>query len=190
MRVSPSRDTSPHVHITLRQNCWTYQSCSHQTPVCTTNDRERSVRQTRLVLFEGIPGSGKSTTGQFLARQIADQGFTVRTNSIALPNDLTHYVGTYRSQNNGDEEEICEVRLENGSLYLLGVPHLWPRTRLLPKTLDTFDVESYPFTATFSADATQTDMTLTITGPATGFQPVAWVSHMVSDQITDNPATR
>ena len=36
------------------------------------------VRQTRLVLFEGIPGSGKSTTGQFLARQLMDQGILAR----------------------------------------------------------------------------------------------------------------
>jgi thymidylate kinase len=36
------------------------------------------MRDTRLVLFEGIPGSGKSTTAQFIAQALADQGYPVR----------------------------------------------------------------------------------------------------------------
>ena len=36
------------------------------------------MRATKLILFEGIPGSGKSTTGQFVARQIERAGHTVR----------------------------------------------------------------------------------------------------------------
>jgi thymidylate kinase len=36
------------------------------------------MRATKLILFEGIPGSGKSTTGQFVARQIERAGHAVR----------------------------------------------------------------------------------------------------------------
>jgi adenylate kinase family enzyme len=36
------------------------------------------MRRTRLVLFEGIPGSGKSTTGQFIARRLAVLGISAR----------------------------------------------------------------------------------------------------------------
>lgn len=36
------------------------------------------MRRTRLILTEGIPGSGKSTTAQFLARQLAGNGVVGR----------------------------------------------------------------------------------------------------------------
>jgi thymidylate kinase len=39
---------------------------------------EEPMRTTRLILLEGIPGSGKSTLGQFLARQLSVQGIPHR----------------------------------------------------------------------------------------------------------------
>jgi hypothetical protein len=36
------------------------------------------MRATKLILFEGIPGSGKSTTGQFVSRQVERAGHAVR----------------------------------------------------------------------------------------------------------------
>lgn len=40
--------------------------------------KDRVLRQTRLILIEGLPGSGKSTTADALTRLIADQGVPVR----------------------------------------------------------------------------------------------------------------
>lgn len=37
-----------------------------------------AMRDTRLIMVEGIPGSGKSTTAQFLVHALADGGFPVR----------------------------------------------------------------------------------------------------------------
>lgn len=36
------------------------------------------MRRTKLILVEGLPGSGKSTLAQWLARQVAGQGFAIR----------------------------------------------------------------------------------------------------------------
>ena len=95
---------------------------------------------------------------------------------IGSPGDLARFVGIYRERESGDDG-ACEIRIEDGSLYLIDMPHVWPRTRLLPKTHDTFDVESFPYETTFTSDAAGKVTTMAITGPPTAFRQVNQVFH-------------
>ncbi len=120
--------------------------------------------------------AGDWTTYQY--QLLAFLGVPLAAADAGSPGDLARYVGIYRERDNG-EDEVCHVRIEDGALYLFDLPHVWPRTKLLPKTHDTFDVESFPFEATFSSDAAGVVATMTVTGPTTAFRRVDWVFRKV-----------
>ena len=70
----------------------------------------------------------------------------------APPAHLARLAGEYRAVD-GDRPTRCRVSLRRGTLSLDGVPHVWPRTRLLadepPPAPAAFTVESLPFRVRF-----------------------------------------
>lgn len=84
--------------------------------------------------------------------------------------DLSRFAGTYTFTHRG-ERRRCDVTLENGALYLTGVPDIWTHTRLIalapqPAAGRTrFAIESMPFECTFVEDG-GTVREMRLTGPA------------------------
>jgi thymidylate kinase len=78
--------------------------------------------------------------------------------------NLGRYVGSYRSMN-VDPEIVCTIHLEHDSLFLDGMPEVWPRTRLIPTTSGVFEVASLPIEIRFAEDAAGAIDTLHVTGP-------------------------
>jgi hypothetical protein len=87
-----------------------------------------------LVLVEGFPGSGKSTTTE-----------TETTPSAA---ELARWVGRYRVTWKGEPRE-CAVSAQDGRLVLDGF--FWPHNGLLWNHDSVFDAEAWPFEVVFES---------------------------------------
>ncbi len=77
---------------------------------------------------------------------------------------LKHFAGTY-SYKEDDGDHMCLVLFENNALIIDGMPQVWPRTRLIPRSRNVFDIESLPFQVTFAEDAHGTISGMKVTGP-------------------------
>jgi hypothetical protein len=116
----------------------------------------------------------ETDAGVWLAyrRRVLDfLGLPPASEETASPEALERFVGAYRYLDEGGAG-LCTVTLEDGALYLDGAPQVWPHTRLLPKAGGRFDIESLPFEATFSADASGAITGMSISGPETAFRTV------------------
>lgn len=80
------------------------------------------------------------------------------------PAQLFPLVGTYQGTCE-DGEVTCQVWLEGEQLIVDGLPHGWPRTRLIPRETAAFEIESLPFTVRFVAGADGTAERLIASGP-------------------------
>lgn len=80
------------------------------------------------------------------------------------PFSLKNFVGTY-SYKEDDEYHMCLVQLKNNSLIVDGMPQVWSRTRLIPRSRNVFAIESLPFSVTFEEDAHGTTEGMKVTGP-------------------------
>jgi hypothetical protein len=87
---------------------------------------------------------------------------------------LTRHVGTYVCRDD-DHEWRVEVTLRDGALSLDGVPHLWPRNRLIPLPSGEFAVESFPFMVRFDAGVPGEGARMLIAGPQLFGGPVGGV---------------
>jgi hypothetical protein len=81
--------------------------------------------------------------------------------SSAAPSetDLTRFVGMYSGESG--RQACLSVHADN--LVVEGL--LWWRNRLLPRTVDVFDAESWPFRLTFETDATGAVSGFRVDGP-------------------------
>jgi hypothetical protein len=77
------------------------------------------VRQTKLILVEGIPGSGKSTTGQFLESRIAASGLPVtwwyeelKDHPLYIFDDETSYRAVIEDLHSGRFRRLADAALE------------------------------------------------------------------------------
>ncbi len=85
-------------------------------------------------------------------RQVASFLDLCSAEAVSTPTDyLARFVGTY-SGYDGDEACEAEVALEQGHLYVCGLPPLWPRNRLLSKSHNVFQAESWPLDVIFEED--------------------------------------
>jgi hypothetical protein len=69
---------------------------------------------------------------------------------------LGRFAGTYAFTYRG-EPRTCEVTLEDGQLFVTGVPTIWRHTRLLPTDAagTRFAAESFPFSFTFLSEPSE-----------------------------------
>ena len=74
--------------------------------------------------------------------------------------DLEQFAGVYIGGS-----ASCTVWLDNGGLVVDGLPHVWPRSRLILRSDITFDVESLPLAVTFVDDAFGTTSGMVVSGP-------------------------
>jgi hypothetical protein len=77
------------------------------------------------------------------------------------PRDLSQLTGTYH-QRDVEAPASCEVRLDDGDLVVLGLPGVWPRTRLIPAGDHRFHAESWPFEVEFLAAIDGTGLTMRV----------------------------
>jgi thymidylate kinase len=85
--------------------------------------------------------------------------------------ELEHFVGTYCFEEDGGRH-ACLVLLEEGHLIVDGMPQVWTRTRLIPRSHNIFAVESLPFQVAFEEDANGAIIGMRATGPALLFGTV------------------
>ncbi len=78
-------------------------------------------------------------------------------------NQFDGFVGRYVQESaNG---ALCEIRLQNGQLFVHGLPGLWPRVRLVAKTQGLFYLDALPFEIHFEADEAGAVLGVRIEGP-------------------------
>lgn len=67
--------------------------------------------------------------------------------SSVLEQNFHHLVGTYVVE----EKDIldCSIQIQSGNLIADGLPHVWKKSLLIPKSLNVFDVQSLPFQVRF-----------------------------------------
>ncbi len=61
---------------------------------------------------------------------------------------LDRFTGTY-SFTEDDTKHDCVVRREQNDLFLNGVSYIWPNNRLIPRSRQVFEVDSFPYTVHF-----------------------------------------
>lgn len=64
--------------------------------------------------------------------------------------NLQHFVGTYRAELEGNLD--CLIKIKSGYLIADGLPQVWTRSTLIPKSSGVFDVQSLPFQVRFVND--------------------------------------
>lgn len=80
------------------------------------------------------------------------------------PSFLKRFVGTYHFDE-GNTQRTCLVLLEDDQLMVDGVPLIWQKTRLIPRSRNVFAVESLPFQMAFEEDAHGIITSMRATGP-------------------------
>lgn len=85
-----------------------------------------------------------------------------RESSLPAPGDLEQWVGRYRVAWKGEIRE-CVVRVDQDHLLIDGL--LWPANRLLWKTGNIFDAESWPFEVVIESAAAGGIGRLAVRGP-------------------------
>jgi hypothetical protein len=123
----------------------------------------------RLALETG-PGAWPGAT----ARALRALGLPPARDPAPPPEQLARYAGGYvRASAAGDRPARCRVALRRGALTLDGVPHVWPRTRLVaegPAFLPAaFALESLPFRVQFvengDAPGGEVSLQMRLSGP-------------------------
>ncbi|QBD77349.1 hypothetical protein EPA93_15650 [Ktedonosporobacter rubrisoli] len=79
--------------------------------------------------------------------------------------EFEHFVGTYSFEEDGGQH-ACLILLEEDHLIVDGMPQVWTRTRLIPRSHNIFAVESLPFQITFEEDAHGVIIGMSATGSA------------------------
>jgi len=77
---------------------------------------------------------------------------------------IERFTGTYQYRENGIERS-CAVFVQDDALFLDGLSHVWPRSRLIARADMLFDIESLPFVVTFTEDASGSIEGMSLTGP-------------------------
>lgn len=80
--------------------------------------------------------------------------------AAVFPSFQEQLVGTYHFK-----EGSCRVLLEKDQLMVDGIPLIWQRTKLIPRTRNVFAVESLPFQITFEEDTHGNITGMRATGP-------------------------
>jgi hypothetical protein len=75
---------------------------------------------------------------------------------------LQSFVGKYVAEY--DSSQACCLFLEADKLVVDGLPQVWRRTTLIPRTSNVFDVQSLPFQVEFEEDITGNILQMHLTG--------------------------
>jgi DNA replication protein DnaC len=88
------------------------------------SEKTYCMRNTKLILIEGIPGSGKSTLAQFIARTLTQQGIACqwwyeeeKAHPLYVFHDLASLQKTIEALNDGRYREVIEAALEKWKLF-------------------------------------------------------------------------
>lgn len=74
-------------------------------------------------------------------------GINEVSESSVIEQNFHHLVGTYVA---GEKDILdCSIQTIQGNLIADGLPHVWKKSLLIPKTLNVFDVQSLPFRVRF-----------------------------------------
>jgi thymidylate kinase len=79
--------------------------------------------------------------------------------------DTLDCVGTYTQRSNDGTTMTVDISKQDGDLFASGLPHLWPRNRLVPVSTDTYQVVSFPCEIRFERDASGRICRLVARGP-------------------------
>ncbi|RAV09190.1 DNA/RNA helicase domain-containing protein [Paenibacillus contaminans] len=90
---------------------------------------------------------------EFLGIDRFDEALTVQQN-------LLHLIGSYRAEKDGSPD--CMIQFESGNLIADGLPQVWAKSTLIPKSSNVFDVQSLPFQVRFVEDDS---IRMYVTGP-------------------------
>jgi len=77
---------------------------------------------------------------------------------------LERFVGTYIFENN-EGQQSCLVQIENDHLIVDGMPQVWQRTRLIPRSRNEFTVASLPIQVIFEEDTDGVISSMRASGP-------------------------
>ncbi len=131
---------------------------------------------TRLILVDGIPGSGKSTTAQWIALELQDLGLstlTIENSAREWPayrkwilqflslsplaeepisrDYLASFEGRYRDLSGAHPRNPeCTIRMDSGGLVIYDFRY--PRSNLIPKAPGEFYVETLGYELAFEVD--------------------------------------
>src|SRR5579863_2088036 len=83
------------------------------------------MRNTKLILIEGIPGSGKSTLAQFIAHTLKQQGIACqwryeeeKDHPLYVFHDQASLQDTINALNNGRHEQVVKAALERWKVFV------------------------------------------------------------------------
>lgn len=88
------------------------------------------------------------------------------------PSRFRRLVGTYVAET--EDGATCTVQIESGHLIADGIPQVWAKSVLLPRSPNTFDVQSLPFQVDFVEKAEDATIRLHVNGPALLNGPVEY----------------
>ena len=109
----------------------------------------------------------ETSAGQWAAYQRQCLCFLNLPANIPAPAAITdpqRYAGTYRTVTN-TVAGSATISADGGTLLLDGLTQIWPRTPLLPRDVNTFALESLPFTVAFGEERDGAFGTLHLSGP-------------------------
>ncbi|MBP1994566.1 hypothetical protein [Paenibacillus eucommiae] len=92
-----------------------------------------------------------SEISRFLGIDHRDEASLVQLQLMDQQNQQ-HLVGDYMAETETDGSLTCSIQFESGNLITDGLPQVWTKSKLIPKSPNVFEVQSLPFQVSFVED--------------------------------------